>query len=113
FIIDHYGRDRFLALLDTFKQGSSYDDALIKVYGVNTEGIDNLWRESLGLQPRPYSSGITQPTPAQTPANESFGCFASTNIASSSSHPLFILIGLVLMPGISIIYHLSRNRGKR
>jgi hypothetical protein len=113
FLIDRYGNDSFLALLNTFKQGSSYDDALIKVYGVDTESIDNLWRNSLGLQPRPTVVETPEPTPTQTSANESFGCLALTDTASSGSHTVFILIGLVLIPGISCIYHLSRNRGKR
>ena len=32
-------------LLNTFSQGSSYDAALDKAYGFDTDGLDTLWRE--------------------------------------------------------------------
>ena len=31
-------------LLNTFKQGSGYDEALLKVYGFDMDGLDALWR---------------------------------------------------------------------
>ena len=52
FLIQNYGRDRMLQLLSAFKEGSSYDGALLKVYNFDTDGLDDLWRQSLGLEPR-------------------------------------------------------------
>ena len=49
FLIHDYGRDRMLQLLSVFKEGSSHDDALLEVYGFDMDGLDNLWRQSLGL----------------------------------------------------------------
>jgi hypothetical protein len=39
-----------LELLLTFRQGSSYDGALEKVYDFDMEGLDDLWRANLKLR---------------------------------------------------------------
>ena len=52
YLIQEYGTDRMNELFDTFKEGSSVDDALMKVYGVNRDELDNEWRASVGLGPR-------------------------------------------------------------
>ncbi len=44
FLIANYGRGKMLELLNTFKQGSSYDGALEKVYGFDMDGLDARWR---------------------------------------------------------------------
>ncbi|MFC1915307.1 peptidase MA family metallohydrolase [Chloroflexota bacterium] len=43
FLITNYGQSRMLELLNTFREGSGYDDALNKVYGFDMEGLDSLW----------------------------------------------------------------------
>jgi hypothetical protein len=55
FLLDNYGRDKMLEILDVFKQGSGYDDALIQVYGFDMDGLNELWRAGLGLGPQPIS----------------------------------------------------------
>ncbi|MEE8599304.1 MAG: peptidase MA family metallohydrolase [Dehalococcoidales bacterium] len=45
FLISSYGQGKMLELLNTFKQGSSYDVALDRAYGFDTDGLDTLWRE--------------------------------------------------------------------
>jgi len=45
FLITNYGQGKMLELLNTFRQGSSYDAALEKVYGFDTDGLDTLWRD--------------------------------------------------------------------
>jgi hypothetical protein len=37
-------------LLDVFQQGSTYDQALEQVYGFDQDGLDTLWRHSLGIK---------------------------------------------------------------
>jgi len=44
FLITKYGGGKMLELLNTFRQGSSYDGALEEVYGFNMDGLDALWR---------------------------------------------------------------------
>jgi hypothetical protein len=45
FLIASYGQGKMLELLNTFRQGSSYDGALKKVYGFDMGGLDSLWRD--------------------------------------------------------------------
>jgi len=45
FLISQYGQAKMLELLNTFKQGSSYDGALEKVYGFDTDGFNSLWQD--------------------------------------------------------------------
>lgn len=43
FLIDKYGQGSMLELLETFKQGSGYDEALEKVYSFDMDGLNALW----------------------------------------------------------------------
>lgn len=49
FMIDEFGEEAFAELYRTIKAGSSTDSALEAVYGVNQDGLYNLWREANGL----------------------------------------------------------------
>lgn len=62
FMISRYGQDRMLELLDTFKQGSGYDAALVKVYGFDMDGLDALWRDYVTEQFQPAGNTSTAPT---------------------------------------------------
>jgi hypothetical protein len=44
FLIENYGQGQMLELLHTFREGSGYDQALLKVYGFDADGLDSLWR---------------------------------------------------------------------
>jgi len=44
FLISNHGQTKMLELLLTFRQGSSYDGALEKVYGFDMDGLDALWQ---------------------------------------------------------------------
>jgi len=50
FMIQKYGKDKMRQLLEVFHQGSGYDDALKQVYGFDQDGLDSLWRQSLGIK---------------------------------------------------------------
>lgn len=56
FLIREYGKDKLYELLNTFAEGSGYDEALEKVYGFDMDGLDGLWREWL------ETSGATENT---------------------------------------------------
>jgi len=45
FLIENYGRDKMLQLLNLFQVGNTYDDALIQVYGFDQDGLDSMWQE--------------------------------------------------------------------
>jgi hypothetical protein len=45
YLITSYGQGKMLELLNTFREGSSYDGALEEVYGFDMDGLDSLWRD--------------------------------------------------------------------
>ena len=47
FLIKNYGNNEISNLLDLLKDGHSIDEALIETYGVDQDGLDQLWREYL------------------------------------------------------------------
>jgi hypothetical protein len=53
YLIETYGEERFARLFATFKRGATVDQALVQVYGMDTYDLENAWRQSLGLPPRP------------------------------------------------------------
>lgn len=53
FLIDTYGSGKMLNLLAVFNEGNTYDDAMLEVYGFNVDGLNAVWRGSLGLGPQP------------------------------------------------------------
>jgi len=61
FLIANHGRDKMLQLLEVFQRGSSYDGALLEIYGFDTGSLDDRWRDSLGLGPR--SAGLPAAEP--------------------------------------------------
>ena len=46
YLIDEYCREKMFELLNTFRQGSGYDEALERVYGFDMDGLDHRWRAS-------------------------------------------------------------------
>jgi hypothetical protein len=44
YLVSEFGRDKMLELLNTFAQGSGYDEALLKVYGFDMDGLDFQWQ---------------------------------------------------------------------
>jgi hypothetical protein len=69
FLVDGYGSEKFLQLLDLFKQGTTDDEALLQVYGLDTDELNINWRASLGLSSQ--SSGT--PTPSASPSQKENG----------------------------------------
>jgi hypothetical protein len=43
YLIGEFGRDKMLALLNTFARGSDYDEALVEVYGFDMDGLNAAW----------------------------------------------------------------------
>jgi hypothetical protein len=63
FIIRHYGRDKLAQLLQAFKAGGFYDDIFMQVLNVDTDGLENLWRQDAGAKPRAVAPRVaTTPT---------------------------------------------------
>ena len=113
FLIDQYGTDRMAQLLDVFKEGASYDDALNRAYGFDTAQLDNLWRESVGLAQRePASAPETQPTPA--PGGGFFSCQGASAATSDFNPAGLVLLSLIILPGAGrFLLHRSNGRQPR
>ncbi|MBL7209228.1 MAG: peptidase MA domain-containing protein [Dehalococcoidia bacterium] len=45
---EHGGKPKMLELLNAFKEGSGYVEALDQVYALDIEQLDNLWRQHVG-----------------------------------------------------------------
>lgn len=45
FLIQNYGGDKMFQLLNLFKEGNTYDDALMQVYGFDQDGLDAIWQK--------------------------------------------------------------------
>ncbi len=69
FLIDTYGPEKMVALLQAFDQGYRYDHALEKVYGFDADSLETAWRESVGA-PRPQTQGALPGTPTPVPTVE-------------------------------------------
>lgn len=62
FIYRKYGKDKMATLLQEFKKGGNYDDIFKRVIGVDTDGLDNAWRQDVGLKPRAVATrSLPQP----------------------------------------------------
>jgi len=64
YLIASYGQGKMLELLNTFREGSGYDDALEKVYGFDMDGLDSLWRGYVTEQYQSAAEFIPAPATA-------------------------------------------------
>jgi hypothetical protein len=67
FLIDTYGEDAFAQLFVELKQGATTAQALQAVYGFDQDGLENAWRESVGLPPRTPVGTLAPAAPTSTP----------------------------------------------
>jgi hypothetical protein len=50
YLISQYGQAKMLSLLNTFRQGSTYDNAMKAAYGFDMDGLNRLWQDYLNRQ---------------------------------------------------------------
>jgi hypothetical protein len=62
FLLEFFGDQPMLALLDRFREGDSEDKALEAVYGFDRDGLEALWRDWIGAPPME----IMEATPTAT-----------------------------------------------
>lgn len=67
FLIETYGRQKMTDLLTALRDAKPIDDALLEVYGFDTDGLDSAWRESVGAAPLAVAQATSQPTPTFVP----------------------------------------------
>ena len=114
FLIEEYGKDKIVMLLDEFKQGSAYNDALLMVYGFDTAGMEALWRTSLGLESsHPSPTSIPDSTATSTPENAIFSCQQAEDDNRNNGLTVLLVTGLVLMPGIGELIRFRERKTKK
>lgn len=68
FLIESYGQEKMTQLLVALQDAKPIDDALREVYGYETEGLEDDWREAIGAAPRAvFAQATAQPTPTFVP----------------------------------------------
>lgn len=66
YLIETHGQEKMTALLTSLRDGMTIDEALLRTYGFNVEGLEDEWRKSIGAKPRLISA---QPTAQSTPTH--------------------------------------------
>lgn len=97
YLIDTYGQPKFAELMRTFKSGSTVDKAFQSVYGFDSFGLENEWRESVGLDARqavatatPAAEATPRPQPTARPNTGDDG-------GDDSSALTYVLIGALVV----------------
>lgn len=68
FLIATYGQEKMTQLLGELRDAKPIDDALLDIYGFDTDGLEDAWRKSVDAAPRSASAQPTaQPTPTYVP----------------------------------------------
>lgn len=67
FMIETYGQEKMTNLITALRDAKPIDDALLEVYGFDTDGLDSAWRESVGAAPLAIAQATAQPTPTHVP----------------------------------------------
>ena len=123
FLIDTYGQDKMTEMLTALRDAKPIDDALVEVYGFDTDGLEDEWRQAIGAAPRAVSALPTaQPTPtfiptyvpvsgaplAVTPTpyiipTSSFNDTNGSDPAVTSGPPIALTIILVCVCGVMLL----------
>jgi hypothetical protein len=61
YLLVNFGQEEMLRLLTVIKEGSTYDNALLQVYGFDVEGLDERWQETLTQELIEQESTIWHP----------------------------------------------------
>jgi hypothetical protein len=68
FLIKTYGQEKLTELLKALRDAKPIDDALLEIYGFDSDGLEDAWRQSVGAAPRAVSAQATaMPTPTFVP----------------------------------------------
>jgi hypothetical protein len=86
FIIEEYGPEKLGELLSVFAVGAHYDDAMLQVFGVEMDSIEDQCRAYIGANPRAKAQSETA-TPLPTPTTTSTATPAETAQLTPTATP--------------------------
>jgi len=92
FVIQEYGSAKLGELISVFAKGAHYDDAMMQVFGVDMDGMEDRWRAHIGAQPRtgttratPIPSATFTPEPTSPPTSEGINTLVPTPAATATT----------------------------
>ena len=85
YLVQTYGKDKMLALLDEMKNGGEISESLKETYGFDLAGFEDEWRYSLGLGSAEIETETVKPTPTVVPTIQPIQG-ASTNSGSTAKN---------------------------
>lgn len=50
FIVDYFGIEKLASLIAAYREGQTHDEAALEALGVDLDGLDQLWKQSLGYR---------------------------------------------------------------
>jgi hypothetical protein len=96
YLVETYGEEKFAQLFAEIREGNTTDSALEAVYGFDQDGLDNEWRASVGLPPRPDGgTDGEEPVPTFPPSDGGQGDGSAAGDDGDSSS-LAVIVGIVL-----------------
>ena len=84
YMISRYGSDKMKQIFTLFRNGATADEAFQQVLGVDEDGLENLWRKSVGAQQKDYVKEATA-TPGTVPTMSLSS--ADTPVAARATPP--------------------------
>ncbi|MCC7162023.1 MAG: hypothetical protein IT331_05995 [Anaerolineae bacterium] len=86
YMIQEHGKDKFAKLLNVYERGAAPDDALLEVYGMNQDQLENAWRRNVGAPERRVANSELPTVPIR-PTYDISSPFGSTTIPTTVSTP--------------------------
>lgn len=121
FLLETYGQAQMQELILTLAQGIGYDEALEAVYGFNVDGLEQAWRQSLGLPLREIPPTPTAVSAQAIPTIEPFGlpesvptepAAAATAVPHTTANPAGGICNLSAFPLLIVGFGLVLRRRK-
>lgn len=105
FLVDTYGDQKFAQLFAALKQGATTAQALRQTYGFDQDGLENAWRASVGLPPRPaltpnQENAATPPAPSPSRTSTDNGGGASVSVIAAIIVVTVLLAGALAGAGV-------------
>jgi hypothetical protein len=108
FLVETYGEEKFGELIQTFKEGSTPDNAYESVYGFDEQGLENEWRASVGLaaaqespSPTPRATDEAVP-PATIESGEGDGDSAADSSSGDDGFPVVTVAIIVALAALAM-----------
>lgn len=96
YLIDTYGAEKFAQLFAAFKAGATIDDALLQVYSFDQRGLEDVWRQSLGLLPQVRPQVEPTAPPAAVPTAPPAGSDGPARPGEDDGVSLGLVVGLIV-----------------